>query len=50
MTTLSSLMQHCEAVVQAKWQYVFGGKGKILTRDDILNLQKRYGKNNESCY
>ena len=46
MTTLSSLMQHCEAVVQAKWQYVFGGKGKILTRDDILNLQKKYGEKN----
>ena len=45
-TPLSDLMQHCEAVVQAKWQYVYGAKGKQLNKNDILNLQKRYGKKN----
>lgn len=46
MTTLTDLMDHCEAVVRANWQYVFGAKGTILSRDDIKALQRRYGKGN----
>jgi hypothetical protein len=44
MTTLTDLMKHCEAVVAAKWQYVYGAKGTILNRQQILNLQRQYGK------
>ena len=39
-------MQHVEAVFQAQWQYVYGAKGKILSKDDIIALQRRWGKNN----
>ena len=39
-------MEHVEAVFQAGWQYVFGAKGKILNKNDIKALQKRWGKNN----
>lgn len=46
MTTRSILMQHVEAVFQAHWQYVFGAKGKILSKSDIRELQRQYGKNN----
>ena len=44
MTILTDLMKHCEAVVKAKWQYVYGAKGTILNRQQILNLQRQYGK------
>ena len=44
MKSKDSLLEHCEAVYRAKWQYVFGGKGQILSRDDIKELQNRYGK------
>lgn len=39
-------MQHVETVFQARWQYVFGEKGKILSQNDIKALQNQYGKNN----
>ena len=39
-------MQHVEAVFQARWQYVFGEKGKILSQNNIKALQNQYGKNN----
>lgn len=46
MTTLTDLMDHCRAVFAARWQYVYGAKGKILTREQIRVLQNRYGKKN----
>ena len=44
MTTLTDLMNHCIAVVNAHWQYVYGAKGTKLSREDIQRLQKQYGK------
>ena len=44
MKTLTDLMNHCEKVVKANWQYVFGAKGTELSREQILDLQKQYGK------
>ena len=44
MTTLTDLMEHCEAVVKAQWQYIYGAKGTILSKEDIMKLQEEYGK------
>ena len=44
MTTLTDLMEHCEAVVKAQWQYIYGAKGTILSKEDIIKLQEEYGK------
>ena len=40
MKSKDSLLEHCEAVYRAKWQYVFGGKGQILSRDDNKRITK----------
>ena len=44
MKTLTDLMNHCEKIVKANWQYVYGAKGTELSREQILDLQKQYGK------
>ena len=44
MTTLTDLMEHCKAVVKAQWKYIYGAKGTILSKEDIMKLQEEYGK------
>ena len=44
MATLTDLMNHCKKVVEDNWQYVYGAKGAILNRQQILDLQAQYGK------
>ena len=44
MTTLTDLMNHCNAVINAHWQYVYGAKGTILSREDIQRLQNNLEK------
>lgn len=41
--TVDDLIKHCENALRGDWQYVFGGKGQILSREQIKNLQNRYG-------
>ena len=43
--TVDDLITHCENVIKNNWKYVFGAKGQILSREQIKNLQNRYGKN-----
>ena len=44
MKTVDELIAHCQKAIEGNWQYVYGGKGKKLSKDQILNLQKQYGK------
>lgn len=44
MKTAKGLIEHCKKAVSDKWQYVYGAKGTVLTKAEILNLQKIYGK------
>ena len=42
---VNTLMKHCEDTIICDWKYVFGAKGTILSREQIRNLQRQYGKN-----
>ena len=44
--TVDDLINHCENVLIGNWQYVYGAKGQKLSREDIQNLQQRYGSKN----
>ena len=44
MKTVNDLINHCERALEEDWQYVYGAKGKKLNRNQILALQKRWGK------
>ena len=44
MKSKSELIQHCEKALQENWQYVFGAKGSVLTRQQIQDKQNRWGK------
>ena len=46
MKTSSQLIDHCKNALENNWKYVYGAKGKILTKAEIKNLQKRWGKDN----
>ena len=50
MKTSSELLQHCEKVFQEKWQYVYGAKGRVYTREEIIKLQERWGSDNVHDY
>ena len=41
---VNTLMKHCEDTIKCDWKYVYGAKGKILTRGEIKELQDQYGK------
>ena len=41
---VDTLMKHVDDVVKCNWKYVFGAKGEILTREQIRNKQKQWGK------
>ena len=45
MKNKSELIQHCEKALKENWQYVFGAKGTILTKEQIKEKQERWGKN-----
>ena len=45
MKNKSQLIQHCEKALQEKWQYVFGAKGSVLSKEQIKEKQERWGKN-----
>ena len=44
MKTSSELIDHCEKAITENWQYVFGAKGTILTKEQIKAKQDRWGK------
>ena len=44
MIKVEALINHCENVVKQNWKYVFGAKGKILDKNEIIKLQERWGK------
>ena len=44
MASLTNLIAHCENVIKENWQYVYGGKGTKLSKEDIIELQNQYGK------
>lgn len=44
MKTANDLIDHCEKALRENWKYVYGAKGQILNRDQILQLQKRWNK------
>ena len=46
MKTVNQLITHCEAVLNGNWKYVYGAKGKILSKNEIKDLQNRWGKKN----
>ena len=46
MATRSNLMQHVENAIQSNWQYVFGAKGRVLSKNEIIALQRKWGKKN----
>ena len=46
MKTVDDLIAHCENVIKCDWKYVYGAKGQQLSKDQILALQKQYGKEN----
>lgn len=41
--TVDGLIAHCEQALKQKWQYVYGAKGKVLTRNQIQSLRNIYG-------
>ena len=44
MANVDRLIKHCEDALNEGWKYVYGAKGKVLTLEQIKNLQKKYGK------
>ena len=40
MTSRDSLIEHCEKALKNNWQYVFGAKGQVLSKDQIVKLQE----------
>jgi len=50
MKTSSELLEHCEKAFKENWQYVFGAKGKVLTKEEIIKLQERWGSDNVHDY
>ena len=46
MKTVDDLITHCENVIKCDWQYVYGAKGQKLSRNQIKNLQNKWGINN----
>ena len=42
--TVDNLIKHCDNALGGDWQYIFGGKGQILSREQIIYLQNMYGK------
>ena len=46
MKTADDLINHCEKALSENWKYVYGAKGTVLNRNQIQNLQNRWGKNN----
>ena len=42
--TVNDLITHCKNAIKSNWKYVYGAKGQILTREQIQNLQNRWGK------
>ena len=42
----SDLIEHFEKALKENWQYVFGAKGTVLTKEEIKQKQNRWGKNN----
>lgn len=45
MKTRNELLAHCKKALAQGWKYVYGAKCQVLTRQQIKNLQNRYGKN-----
>ena len=41
--TVAGLIAHCETALKQKWQYVYGAKGKVLTKAQIDALRRTYG-------
>lgn len=50
MKTSSELLEHCEKAFKENWQYVFGAKGKVLAKEEIIKLQERWGSDNVHDY
>ena len=46
MKTVDDLITHCENVIKCDWQYVYGAKGQKLSRNQIKDLQNKWGKDN----
>ena len=46
MKTSSELISLCEKALKENWQYVFGAKGRIYSKEEIIKLQERWGNNN----
>ena len=44
MKTSSDLIAHCENALSQNWQYLFGSKGTVLTKEQIRQKQIRWGK------
>ena len=43
---VNTLMKHVGDTIKCDWKYVYGAKGKILSREQIRDLQNKYGKSN----
>ena len=41
---VNTLMKHVGDTIICDWKYVYGAKGQILTRNQIKQLQNRWGK------
>ena len=50
MKTSSELMEHCEKALKENWQYVYGAKGRVYTKEEIIKLQERWGSDNVYDY
>ena len=40
---VDDLITHCENVLKGQWKYIYGAKGQKLSRQDIQNLQNKWG-------
>ena len=46
MKTSSELILLCEKALKENWQYVFGAKGRKYSKEEIIQLQERWGSDN----
>ena len=45
MATNYDLIRHCQKALRENWMYVYGAKGRVLTKEQIKNLQNKWGRN-----
>ena len=46
MYSSSQLIDQCEKALKENWQYVYGAKGRVYSKEEIKQLQERWGPNN----